>query len=280
MANFDDFERLLKSVLGGELSIQDGARKISELPESLKVRAVKQKSSSDLENFLTRAKTALDAYFPRGPKFSWSENNQLGKDLYENRTRTQIELKSGDLMTDGNPGLKSVAWALENPIVTSVMKSGMTTRRELLLAGAPQSQIEASKSETMDLLFHAFSEVPLGKAPPKLEHFFRCMALGLTKYGEITSSFDASEIGRTPLLLKADWEHGLVLYEKAYLPHEPIDIVTIERTQRTQLLVRGMISGRIGTLYPNFKNSWTSRDGVRFEAHNWVATACFHVWIS
>jgi hypothetical protein len=105
------------------------------------------------------------------------------------------------------------------------------------------------------------------------------MALGVTKLPEIKKSFDSTGTTKTPLMLMADWNSGLKLYEKAFLPTETIEVIKIERTDRAQLVARGTTTGRTALLYPNFKNSWTAPNGKKFDAKNWVATACFHVWI-
>jgi hypothetical protein len=73
MADFDHFERLLKSVLGGELSIDEGARKIALLGEDNKVRVVKGRSVEGLEGFLARGYDSLRAFFPEGPEFTSNE---------------------------------------------------------------------------------------------------------------------------------------------------------------------------------------------------------------
>lgn len=279
MPDFDHFERLLLSVLQGELSITEGASKIANLDEVNKVRIVKGQTTASLEGFLERAHKALRDFFPEGAKFTSNNDNKTGKDLYESKSKTQIELKSGGAMTDGNPGLESVAWALENPAIATAMKTGMDERRALLLANRPKSEVEASKSKTMDELFSALQSTPLGVAPERLAHYFRCMAVGLTKLEEIQEAFASSNPVKTPLMLMADWSNGLSLYEKAFLPSETLEVVKIERTDRAQLVARGNKTGRTATLYPNYKNSWTAPTGQKFAAKNWVASACFHVWI-
>jgi len=105
------------------------------------------------------------------------------------------------------------------------------------------------------------------------------MAVGLTKLKEIQVAYTSSDSTKTPLMLMADWAAGLVLYEKAFLPTEQIEVVRVERTDRARLVARGTTTGRTATLYPNYKNSWTAPNGQKFGASNWVATACFHVWI-
>jgi hypothetical protein len=283
MPDFDSFERLFKSVMAADLSSEVGALQISTLPEANKVQVVKGRSTSDLILFLERARTSLLKYFPNGADFTSSDNNRQGKDLFEVNSRTHIELKSGGSMTDANPGLSTVAWALDDHDgrVISIMKGGMTERRILLQKSAPSSQIEASKAKTMDDLAEFFGkQLSNGPAPARLAHFFRSVAVGLTKGEEIRKSFQSERSLNTPLLLEADWATGLSLYEKAFLPAETIEIIKIERTpDRAQLIARGSESGRLARLYPNYKNSWKAPNGMKYDASNWVQNACFHVWI-
>jgi hypothetical protein len=278
--DFDLFERYLKSTIEGELSIVVGANLIQKLSEENKVQVVKGRSQKELEDFLQRAYVSIRKFFPDGAVFTSNDNNRQGKDLLETNSGVNVELKSGTSMTDGNPGLESVAWALDTPDVSRVMKEGMETRRKLLLSGSSGSAIQASKDKSMDELFIALSKTRIGLAQPKLTHYFKSMAVGITKLDEIKQAYSTSGPTSSPLLLKADWRSGLVLYDKAFLPNETIQVTTVERTRdRAQLTAKGSITGRTAVLYPNFKNSWTTPDGRKFSADNWVATACFHVWI-
>jgi hypothetical protein len=283
MPDFDKFERLFRDTMTGAMIIDNAARKISELAESNKVTVVKGKSEKELSDFLHRARTALHGYFQGEARFSSSDNNRSGKDLLEVNSRTHVELKSGKAMTDANSGLASVAWAIEddNGRIVSVMKEGRDERRRLLTNGASPSSITASKKRTMDDLASVFSDqVSLGQASARLTHFIKCVATGITKSGEIQSSYEAKGHSKTPLLLQIDWIDGLVVYEKAFLPSEKIDVIKIERTEnRAQVIAAGRDSGRQARLYPNYKNSWRAPSGQKFEASNWVETACFHVWI-
>lgn len=283
MPDFDSFERLFKSVMAADLSSEEGALQISRLSEDSKVRVVKGRSANDLVPFLERARKSLLKYFPTGAKFTSSENNRQGKDLFEVKSQTHIELKSGGAMTDANSGLAMVAWALEDTAgsVVSIMKGGLTHRRALLLKGASSTEIEASKSKTMDELAAFFaSKLSIGPAPARLAHYFRSVAVGLTKSDEIKDAYQSDGTVSTPLLLEADWTSGLSLYEKAFLPDEQIEIIKIERTAgRAHVVARGSKTGRLAKLYPNYKNSWKAPNGQKYDASNWVETACFHVWI-
>ena len=283
MPNFDSFERIFKSAVSGEISIQDGAKQIAGLGEINKVQVVKGKNPAQLEEFLARGSNALNSFFPAGVKFSSNDNNKDGKDLLEELSGTQIELKSGGAMTDANSGLTIVSWAVgdSDNQITRIMKKGLTDRRALAIKRSDQSEIDKSKSQTMDALAKLLDEkIKLGPAPDTLAHYFRCVAVGLTKSQEILDSYRSTSKVKTPLLLEAEWNSGLVLYEKAFLPDEVISVTSVERTkERVQLVAKGSKSGRIAKLYPNYKNSWKLADGSRVHASNWVETPCFHVWI-
>lgn len=284
MPDFDSFERLFKSVMAADLSSEEGALKIARLPDVNKVGLVKGKPVDDLIAFLDRARASLLSFFPNGSQFTSTENNREGKDLFELKSRTHVELKSGQKMTDANSGLGTVAWALDDREgkLNSIMKSGQAERRALILRGKSGAQIEASKSKTMDDLAEFFSsKLSLGPAPARLTHYFKSVAVGVTKEGEIRGTFGSEKSTEIPLLLEADWDAGLSLYEKAFLPAEEVQIVNLGRTgDRAQIVGQGAKTGRQARLYPNFKNSWKAPNGVKYEASNWVKTPCFHVWIS
>lgn len=283
MANFDSFERYFKSALAGEISIRKSAELILALDESNKVHVVKQRTYEEVMDFLFRAQEALVSFFPEGCSFSSNDNNQDGKDLLEISTKTHIELKSGSAMTDANSGLAIVSWALSDDegLVKKIMKGGLEARRSLLLKNANAVEIQTSKDKTMDQLAELFrSKAPLGPASDRLAHFFRSVAVGFTKSQEILVAFEKAGPSKTPLLLEANWDAGLSLYEKAFLPDEDIVVVKVERTQgRAQIVAQGKTTGRVARLYPNYKNSWKAPSGRKYEASNWVHTPCFHVWV-
>jgi hypothetical protein len=284
MPNFDSFERIFKSVVGGEYSEGAGAKKIFALEEVNKVMVVKGRTRSELEEFLNRASTALRSFFPKGAAFTSSDDNKEGKDLFETLTKTHVELKSGTSMTDANSGLGIVSWAtgdLENQIST-IMTEGMRERRQLALSGATSKKLEASKSATMDKLSDYLSQiVEVGPATAELTHYLKLVASGVTNKKGIVETFGKNEKTNFPLLLEASWDLGLKLYTKAFLPDEEIVVTKIERTKdRAHLLAQGVDSNRRAKIYPNFKNSWTSSDGIKVPANYWVNTPCFHVWIN
>jgi hypothetical protein len=283
MPNFDTFERVFKDVMSGAVTIQEGALKIWRLPAENKVAAVKNQSVEELVAFLGRALSQLLTYFPPGARFTSSDNNRSGKDLLEVNSSTHVELKSGEEMTDGNSGLKIVSWALtdDSNQISNVLKDGLNKRRQLLLTGATALMIESSKSETMNRLSSLMKELlSVGPSPPRLSHYLRCVAVGITKGSEITALFLAPSSLSPPLLLQIDWSIGLKEYEKSFTPSERIDVVRIERTpDRVVVEAAGVESGRKATLYPNYKNNWKAPDGRSFGASNWVKNPCFHVWV-
>jgi len=267
----------------GAVTIQEGALQIWRLPDKNKVTAVKNRSVEELVAFLGRALSQLLTHFPPGARFTSSDNNQLGKDLLEVNSSTHIEFKSGKEMTDCNSGLTIVSWALNDDSreISMVLKGGLDERRQLLLTGATALTIEASKSATMDRLTSTMNNLlSVGPSPPRLAHYLRCIALGITTTKQIKTLSLATSSLSQPLLLQIDWGIGLKEYEKSFAPSEGIDVVRIERTpDRVIVEAVGVESGRKATLYPNYKNSWTAPDGRRFEASNWVKNPCFQVWV-
>ena len=288
MPDFDQFERVLRDVLASEdpgLDIPEAARAIARLPESNKVEVVKHQPVEAIEKFLWRAYNALRDHFPGPTKFEYSTNNQEGKDLLEVNSGQPVELKSGSAMTDANLGLAIVAWSLDGdlPALKVIMSESMKTRRSMALdRNVEDGAIERNKSATMDRLFEYFQELLVAGEPPpdRLEHLARCVSVGITTGREIQACFGDGTGVVLPLQLRADWEKGLVVYEKAFLPRERLVVERLERTgERAQVILRGVTSGRTATLYPNYKNSWKAPDGVKVPASNWVQTPCFHVWI-
>lgn len=269
--------------MSGVLTIQEGALRIWRLSAENKIAAVKNRRVEELVAFLERALSQLLTHFPAGARFTSSDNNLLGKDLLEVNSRTQIELKSGEEMTDGNSGLTIVCWALKDDRgeISKVLKDGLYERRQLLLTGATAPTIEASKSATMDRLATVMSQLlSVGPSPPRLSHYLRCIAIGITTADQIKALFLAMNSLTQPLLLQIDWGIGLKEYEKSFAPSEGIDVVRVERTSNRVIVETvGVESRRKATLYPNYKNSWKTPDGRKFEASNWVKTPCFQVWV-
>lgn len=284
MPDFDSFERIFRSVVGGDTSEATGAHEIFALEEANKVRVVKGRTKSEIEDFLMRASSSLRSFFPPGASFTSSDNNRSGKDLFEVSTKTPVELKSGASMTDANSGLGIVSWATgdSEKKISDLMKQGMLERRLIALSGKPNKTIEESKSASMDnLADYLKSIVEIGPATPELTHFLKLVAAGITNQSTIITSYGSAVTDKFPLLLEASWEIGLKLYAKAFLPSEEIVVTRVERTKdRAQIIAEGVDSQRRAKIYPNFKNSWTSPDGKKVPANNWVKTPCFHIWIN
>ena len=288
MPNFDDFERFLVAVMASEdpdADIPVTALAIERLSESNKAQVVKHQPIEELEKFLWRAHKALRDQFPGPTSFAYSPNNQEGKDLLEDNSGQPVELKSGSAMTDANLGLAIVAWSLDGDLdaLKEIMSGSMRARRSMALdRNVEDGAIERNKSATMDRLFDYFQELLVAGEPPpeRLAHLARCVSVGITTGREIQACFGDGTGVALPLKLRTDWEKGLVVYEKAFLPRERLVVERLERTgERTQVILRGVTSGRTATLYPNYKNSWRAPDGVKVPASNWVQTPCFHVWI-
>ena len=284
MPNFDSFERYFRDSLAQDSAdIENFAQLIFDLPEKQKVSIVKHRSKLEIEHFLLRGRTALRIHFDDNAHFTTSDNNREGKDLLEEITGTEVELKSGNERTDANIGLSLVSWSVgdtSSSALSKIMSDSMRHRRDLFLKGLNQA-ILTSKAQTMDSLVKYFnSRIEVGKiAPLTLEHLIRSVSIGLTKSKEIQSSFDGNKI-KKPIMLQADWNEGLIRYGKGFLPSESLKVIEVARnSERMQVVCQGMVSGTKAKLYPNYKNSLSYR-GVRIPSENWVNTACFHVWIA
>jgi hypothetical protein len=279
MANFDRCERLSKKALAEDVpDLEQLAEMIVCLPESEKIELFKGRTATDIEDYLVRARQELRDYFPGGHVFVADVDNRSGKDLTELLSGTSVELKSGAMMTDASLGLRVVSWGLrdEHRELRTILSPKQ--RRAALLAKTgtsdPSVAVERHKSDTMDLLLNCISRLaPDGDpAPSELAHLFRAVALGHTSEKSIKYSF--SSAAPQPLLLRADWDKGLVRYTKQFDPQEDLIVRTTRTNTRTQLRVTGTVSGRTACLYPNYKNSWKG-----LPASNWVCSPCFHVWI-
>ena len=284
MADFDSFERYFKEALESNDDLSaDYAYEIYRLPAEQKVAFIKQHSQDEIARYLQRARKSLRANFPAGAVFTSSDYNQNGKDLLEVNSGTHIELKSGPNKTDGNIGIKTIKWALEDETneLKLIMSDPMKTRRVLALAGKT-AEVEASKKESMDQLISYFnSKLKVNTtAPDKLDHFVRAIARGFTTNAEILNLYKSPNL-KNPLMLEAEWSNGLKKYSKAFRPTEVIEIQQITRTDiRAQVVLKGKDSNISAKIYPNFKNAWKSPDKKhKLDADNWVSNACFHVWI-
>lgn len=288
MPNFDRFERMTRFALAGELTPTQAAAEMAAVYDASRPRYAKSKSERDLELWIIRARGALAAQFSPDESFTTSENNAEGKDLFATRAGRHVELKSPDGRTDANVGVASIEWALDDSSrrLAHIMKEGMQERRGIWIdAGDPSARdaaVHSSKLWQMRQLLDYFeSRIHVGGyAGPRLSHYARCVAVGLTKLTEIRSSFGQAEVAE-PLLLVADWDEGLMTYEQRFLPNENIRIDELtgsDESARVSLRLRGEESMRFCLIYPHFKNSYR-HDAVTIPASAWVKNACFHVWI-
>lgn len=293
MPDFDTCERLFLGALASrnpEADLPAAARALTLLPDMQTVKLLKARSEADVESFLWRAHQGLRDVFRHEAAFETSEDNRRGKDLREVITDQWIEIKSGPLMTDANVGLSTVAWALESSLedLRRIMADSMRYRRLLAIRCLEQGEsiedsheIRASKDSTMEELGEFLaSAVSVGEvAPPRLEHFVRCVSVGVTTLEGIQERWSEVVSDELPILLQADWTSGLVEYDKSFAFGEPISVIEAGRTKdRPQILVVGGETGRTARIFPNYKNAW-KRNGEKVPASAWVSTACFHVWI-
>ena len=287
MPDFDQFERLFCLALSSKqpsADIPSISVRIEGLPEVNKVNIVKNLSLKEVEEFLFRAQKTLLSFFDGSVEFDYSPNNKEGKDLLEVHSGQKVELKSGSKMTDANSGLSLVAWALEGSLdeLRHILVDPMKERREMFQNLDGVKEIERSKRDTWDRLYRYFQKhLTVGEpAPERLEHYVKCVSVGITTGKDIKECFNSSEMAALPLLLMADWNEGLVVYEKAFLPEERVLIKTVDRTDKRSLVVlEGSGSNRKAILYPNYKNSWKTPQGERVPASNFVESPCFHLWI-
>jgi len=290
VADFDKCERIIRSTVT-DLSLQRfdiSARKIIRLPARQKIAIVKGKSQPELVLFLKRVDVSLRKYFKgrNRPVFVSSDNNRLDKDLKEVGSGWDIELKSGKHMTDANCGIEIIAWAIEcdKSKLSKIMIGGCTERRKGLISeGWGDAEVSRSQLKTMRSLSKLMSESVKTKriARPRLEHFCRCVASGITNGDQIRDSFLRQKQFRAPLKLKLDWDLGVTRFDKSFLSSEVFRCLESGATaSRAQILIEGKKSKRKLKIYPNFKNAYlvpgTKR---RLAASNWVANPCFHVWV-
>lgn len=283
MPNFDQCERLIRNFLCENITLIDAARQIYSLPEAQKIRLLKDKSEKEINDFLSRSQSSLNTIVPGSGRFITYDDNAHGKDLYKESTGAVVELKSGSDMTDANSGLSIFCWAIgdEEKVTVDIFKEGVSRRREMLLKGSASNEIESSKKESMNRLYnHLLTLLSPGQSYEKLSHYLKCIGRGITTGSKIIGSYEKDKDINFPIMLKASWEQGLTVYEKAFLPDDQIIVESVDRTeQRVQIILVGTKSGNQGNIYPNFKNSWKN-GGASYPAYNWVKTPCFHVWIS
>lgn len=265
--------------------------RMATIPTSERPTLFRQLDHATLSDWVSRARRFLRLAYGDEVDFVSSRDNRWGADLQVLQTKQMIELKSGGPVTDANPGLSTVAWALEDSsnALRRIMSDSMKHRRQLYLDGDMTGVLQ-SKKETMELLMAHFRRyVEVGKsAPPRLQHYVRCVALGITTKKEIEELDGRDDLWKSaPQILHADRDLGWRPEEHSFDQREAIvvdrlnlsDPSSKEDVPRLTLILRGSLSGRTATMYPHYKNSYKLPSGGRIPARWWVQTACFHVWI-
>ena len=116
---------------------------------------------------------------------------------------------------------------------------------------------------------------------PKLEHFCRCIASGITNGDQIRNSFLRRKQLRAPLNLKLDWKLGVTQFYKSFSSSEVFRCLESGATaSRAHIVIEGKKSKRTLKIYPNFKNAYlVPGTGRKLAASNWVENPCFQVWV-
>ncbi len=237
MPNFDRFERLLRVAM----EAQDPSPFIPDLvnlPNENRPRLFKDRSSTDIRDWLLRAHSSIRSYFDQPVILSTSDVNVTGSDLLETPTNTHIELKTGKV-TDANIGLSTLAWALEDTSdkLFEILRDSMIERRSLALEDN-YAAIAMSQHNTMKRLEHYFSSrVVVGnKAPRRLEHFARCVARGVTTQRTAQDLLGRKEQDwHVPLILHADWTRGWKLVSNPFYPDEHLLVKSMSSGMRAHL---------------------------------------------
>lgn len=287
MPDFDAFERLIRqSMVVEEEAIRDLVHQMAEIPGRNRPELFKPRSVADLEAWVCRARQALAERFGPNARFSTTDLNIEGADLQVIGDDREIELKTGKV-TNANIGIGPMAWALGDDTeceLHDIMVMSIYERREL----ADQRDwngVRASQSRVMERLFAYFCErLQTDKdAPPRLAHYSRAIARGITKKRDIVCLFGrAEDEWQVPHILHARWQQGWVPRANPFLPDERIVVESVRNdghggkagVPRAWVRVKGLSSGRTADFYPNYKNSFRG-----IAAKHWVQTACFHVWI-
>lgn len=291
MPEFDEFERLIRKAMTEPAYRLPGITpRLAAVPRQNRPRLFKGKTQPELEMWVRRAREKLAEMFGADSNFGTSDLNIKGADLTVIGTDKEIELKTGKV-TDANIGLSTVAWMMgdkDEAALRSIMSDPMEDRRQLALSGDLEG-VRASQEKTMERLYGYFHErLSEGEpAPDRVAHYARAVAHGLTKKKEVSPLLGQPE-SEWPVrtVLHADWREGWVQVRKTFEEGETIIVEQISRkaktrsaTARAQARLRGVSSDRTVRIYPNYKNSYQSKDGRKVEAKHWVRTACFQVWI-
>ncbi len=275
---------MCRDVLARECS-----REMASLDNEKRPTFARDKNQIELHDWLVLARKSVREFLPSDSTFITSDDNRVGKDILGAETGTSVELKSPDGKTDGNVGLSSIEWTLDDTVgeLSGLMRDSMANRRQIYFdTGISERMrsagIDKSKAELTSALRDYFSSrLTIGHSVPiRLSHFAYCVSVGVTKLPEIRDSFDSGRIN-LPVLLVADWHLGFRQYEQAFKPSEKIvtsQITEDGATKRLTVTLEGEESGRKCRLYPHFKNSYSQGDR-KIPANCWVKTPCFHIWI-
>lgn len=286
MPDFDSFERLIRRVMIADHGeIGQLVRDMEAIPRENRPALFKDRSFVDLEQWVRRARQALAHQFGADVRFATTSLNLEGSDLMVIGSDIEIELKTGQI-TDANIGIKPMAWALDDEdesCLYDIMSESMYERRAMGHQG-DYGGIRASQKRTMDRLHAYLSErLEIGQpAPPRLAHYSRAVARGITKSVDIVPLLGKRESEwSVPRILQAKWRAGWVPRTNPFDPDEIIVVDSVSTGHggrsgiaRVQARVRGLSSRRTALFYPNYKNSF---QGIA--AGHWVRTPCFHVWI-
>ena len=268
-----------------EEAIRELVHKMAEIPDENRPKLFKGRSVADLYAWVCRARTALADQFGVDAHFATTHRNLEGSDLVLVGTNIEIELKTGQV-TDANIGIGSMAWAIgdeDEAVLYDIMVESMHARRSMGYQ-SDFAGIRASQNRTMDRLHDYLDErLEVGQpAPPKLAHYSRAVARGITKASDVKPLLGTIESEwAVPWLLHARWRAGWIARTNPFDPDEDILVDGVLRghggrsgVSRAQVRVKGQSSGRTALFYPHYKNSF---HGIA--AKHWVQTACFHVWI-
>lgn len=283
MPDFDAFERCVKdAMLEGAAGIDACAGCIGGLPQANIPKLFKGRTHEEIGDWLHKAHGSLRTLFaPKRPRFTSSDDNREGADLFEEHTQRRIELKTG-AVTDANAGLSTIAWTLTGDVGTlrRIMADSAVLRRELFMANDMEA-IAASKEATTTALREYFaSRLTVDRsAPSRLQHYIRCVAHGVTTLKECQSLYGIPESEWDKrLILHASWEHGWSSFSRPLGAQEDIRVHRIHVDARLTVEMRGSASGGTAIVYPHYKNSFKDARGT-VPAEHWVRNPCFHVWL-
>lgn len=287
MPDFDRFERLIRKVMVVEdEEVGHLIHKMEAIPRVNRPALFKDRSCVDMDQWVRRARQALASQFGTDAQFATTDVNREGSDLMVIGTDIEIELKTGKV-TDANIGIGPMSWAFDDSPkgdLYNIMVISMRKRQDLARQN-DWAGVRASQEGVMKCLFDYFCErLETDKdAPPRLAHYARAIACGITKEKDIVPLYGKIETEwKVPDILHAHWEHGWVPRANPFLPSEKIIVESVRNDghggkagiPRAWVRLKGLSSERTADFYPHYKNRFHE-----IPAQFWVQTACFHVWI-